>query len=362
MRIFNRSGTIQSSYRSDNSLFRTPARKLGLLIGLAVVALLPSLVSESTLSLLNFAWIAIIGAISLNLLTGYAGQVSLGQAAFLAIGAYTAVFVVRTLELGMWVGVPVAGLVAAVVGLGVGLPSLRFRGFYLALTTLGLQFIATYVLKQYQVSAGGFEGFSLPQQGIGSFAFDTDQRWYFVLAIFALVTMLAASNLVRGRTGRAWMAVRDRDIAAAIVGVNVARAKLTAFMVSSFIAGVAGALMAYYRGNVSIESFNLDLAISYIAMIIIGGLGSIAGSVIGAVVITMLPTWINDLVQALPQAWPLVKDMKLSIFALQSAVYGLVIVMFLIFESRGLIAVWYRVKAWLLLWPFQRRSLRKEVQ
>jgi branched-chain amino acid transport system permease protein len=352
-----RSGTLQRSYRSDMSFVRTPARKLVLSLSLLVVLVLPALISPTTLAIADSAWIAIIGAVSLNLLTGYAGQVSLGQAAFLAFGAYTAVFTMRTIGVGMWLGIPLAGVVSAAVGLLVGLPSLRFRGFYLALTTLGLQFITVYVLRQYQISTGGLEGFQLKPQVLGPLALNTDTRWYYFLGVCGLLAVLISANLVRSRTGRAWMAVRDRDIAASIVGVNVTRYKLLAFVVSSFLAGVAGALGAYYRGSVSIDSYDLSLAISYIAMIIVGGLGSTAGSVIGAVLITALPFWISDIVQGLPQTWPLIDKLQLSIFAVQSAAFGVVIVAFLLFEPRGLIALWTRAKAWLLLWPYQRSHL-----
>jgi branched-chain amino acid transport system permease protein len=239
----------------------------------------------------------------------------------------------------------------------VGLPSLRFRGFYLALTTLGLHFIATYVLRRYQVTEGGLEGFQLTTQSIGPIRLNTDLNWYYFLALFAIVTIIVSTNLVRSRTGRAWMAVRDRDIAASIVGVDVTRYKLSAFVVSSFLAGVAGALGAYYRGSVSIDSYDLGLAISYIAMVIVGGLGSTSGSVIGAVLITALPYGIGRVVQGLPPSWPIIDKLQLSIFAVQSAAFGLVIVAFLLFEPRGLIAVWGRVKAWALLWPYQRSYL-----
>jgi branched-chain amino acid transport system permease protein len=355
--LFLRSGNLQKTYRSDVSLLRTPTRRLVIAGTLLLVIALPELLSPTNLSIADAAWIAVVGAISLNLLTGYAGQVSLGQAAFLAIGAYTAVFTMRSLGAGMWLGIPLAGVVSAVVGLIVGLPSLRFRGFYLALTTLGLQFIAGYLLLQYQVNNGGLEGFTLPTQSIGPLALTTDTRWYYFLAVIAIVVILISVNLVRSRTGRAWMAIRDRDIAASIVGVNVARYKLLAFVVSAFLAGVAGALGAYYTGGVSIETFSLSLAITYIAMIIVGGLGSTAGAVIGAVLITALPFWINDLVQALPQSWPVIQKLQLSIFALQTAVFGLIIVAFLVFEPRGIIAIWGRFKAWALLWPYQRSHL-----
>jgi branched-chain amino acid transport system permease protein len=357
---FSRSGFTVRDYKTDASVYRTPARKLTVVAGLAFVLVIPNLLSVTDLSIACFAWVAIIGAISLNLLTGYAGQVSLGQAAFLGLGAFTAVWTVETLGVGMWLGIPLAGLFAAFIGLLVGLPSLRFRGFYLALTTLALHFVALYGMNEYQShSEGGLQGFTLPAQSVFGFELNTDLRWFYFLAVFGLAAMWLASNLVRSRTGRAWMAVRDRDIAAAIVGVDVARAKLTAFMVSSFLAGVAGALMAYYRGNVSTDSFPLDLAITYVAMIIIGGLGSIAGAVIGAVVITALPTYIDKLVQSLPASWPIVEDLQLSIYALQAAIYGLIIVLFLIFESRGLIAIWIRIKNWVLLWPFERQSIRE---
>lgn len=354
MRVLTRSGSAPATYQRSASAFRTPARSLSISAAVLLVAVLPQLLSPTNLGIANLASIAIVGAVALNMLTGMAGQVSLGQAAFLAIGAYTAVFTTVTLHANMFVGVPLAGISSAVVGMIIGVPSLRFRGFYLALTTLGLHFIALYVLQKYQVHAGGLAGFVLPVQHIGSRELLDDSDWYYPLALCAVIAIVFSFNVSRSRVGRAWVAVRDRDVAAAIIGVNVTRYKLLAFATSSFFAGCAGALAAYYRGNVSIESFSLDVAIAYVAMIIVGGLGSTAGAVMGAILITGLPFWLGNLVNSLPPGWPVVSHLALSIYALQSAAFGVVIVIFLIYEPRGLIAVWARVKTWLLLWPFQR--------
>jgi branched-chain amino acid transport system permease protein len=354
--LFVRSGQLRTDFRSDRALTRTPTRRLAIAIGVVLVAALPAFSSSSGLAIANTAWIAVIGAIALNMLTGVAGQVSLGHAAFLAIGAYSVVLAAQSFNAGIWVGVPLGGVAAAVIGLVVGLPSLRFRGFYLALTTLGLHFITTFALRKYQVSQGGMEGFTVKTPWIGPLELNSDVRWYFFLAVIGLAVILMSANINRTRTGRAWKAVRDRDVAAAIVGVDVTRYKLLAFVTSSFLAGVAGALGAYYRGSVSIETYDLALAISFVAMIIVGGLGSTAGSVIGAVTITYLPYWISDAVRLIPSSLPFVEKLKLAIFPVQSAAFGLVIIVFLLFEPRGIVAILDRAKAFARLWPYQRKT------
>jgi branched-chain amino acid transport system permease protein len=313
------------------------------LVALAVVVILPFVSPNYYLVRYNFTLIAIVGAVALNLLTGVAGQVSVGTAAFLAIGGYTSAAIGRSLGLGILVGVPLAAITSAVVGLLIGIPSLRFRGFYLALTTLALNFIVIYLAYEYQLHAGGLSGIPISTQHIGPVDLNSEATWYWVLALVVLVVVVASMNIVRSSLGRAWTAVRDHDIAAAMIGVNVVRYKLLAFTFSAFLTGIAGSLSAYHLGIISSDSFDLNLSIQYIAMIIIGGLGSTAGAVIGAIIVTQLNYVINSVVNVLP----IPNSATLSIFDVQSAAFGLIIVLFLIFEPRGVIHIWARFRDWL---------------
>jgi branched-chain amino acid transport system permease protein len=308
-------------------------------VGIVAIALLPMILPADQLGIANIGIPAAIGALGLNLLTGYSGQVSMGHGAFLAVGAFSAVIVERLFHVNMWIGIPVAGIFTCIVGLLVGAPSLRFRGFYLVLTTLGLQFVVIYFLQLYQVAFGGGAGFSLAPQSFFGLPLNSDVSWFYVLLAFLVVVTAICWSLVHSDTGRAWVAVRDRDIAAAITGINVNRMKLKAFGASSFFAGIGGALTAYFIGFVSVESFTLALAIQYIAMIIVGGLGSIWGSILGALVISALPIWISGLVGLLPSGSPVLGALQSSVYFFQYAVYGLIIILVLILEPRGLVAV-----------------------
>lgn len=306
---------------------------------LAVAALL---LPDYYLSRFNFLWIAIISAAGLNLLTGLAGQVSLGQAAFMAIGAYTGALVHGYLGGDMIVSLVLGALVAAAVGLLIGIPSLRLRGFYLALTTLALHFAAIFMGNKLQLTAGGSAttGFGIDRAMIGPLRLAGDYSWFIALTIFGLLTLVGFHNLARSKVGRAWTAIRDRDIAASIIGVDVTRYKLLAFVVSSAIAGAAGVLQAYYLGNVAVESYGLELAISYVAIIIVGGMGTVAGTVLGAIVILQLPFFIQWLT-----AITVGSDASSNffIFDLQAGAFGVVIIAFLMFEPDGVVGMFKRL-------------------
>ena len=312
------------------------ARSLvALALALAAAAIAPALPGYY-LARFDLMWLAIIGAASLNLLTGNAGQVSLGQAAFMAIGAYTAVLVDRLTGWSLIATIPAGAASAGLVGFLIGIPSLRFRGFYLALTTLALHFAVRYIGTLSQTLSGGLAGFDLPTPKLGPWSINGDLAWFYLLGAITLSILAVFHNLGRSKIGRAWAAVRDRDIAAAIIGVNVPRYKLLAFLISSLVAGAAGVLQASYVGNVAVETYSLDLAISYVAMIIIGGLGSIAGSVLGALVVTELPFFIQSASALLfgPDS-----GTSFAIFDLQAGAFGIVIMAFLMFEPDGLIGI-----------------------
>ena len=352
-------------YDQDLRLFRTNAAKVGLLLLIALWALTPVFLADDFwLSVLNYAGIAAIGAIGLNLLTGYTGQVSLGHAFFLGIGAYTAAQLGGELDLPfpLWLlgGAVLGGLIGALVG-----PfALRLRGNYLAIVTLGLVFLGEHIFRNAREITGGNSGTSVEAPvDLGlvdftelSFAGEVwtfNQGWFWLVwALVALVALLS-HNLVRTRPGRALQAVRDRDVAAEIVGVRLGRYKVGAFAVSSALAGMAGALYGSYQQFISPEQWNLFLSIQYIAIIIVGGVGTIFGSVLGALFLGGLPAIVEEYSESIPGVQATASDDGfISVFAFNQAIFGVLIVAFLLFEPRGLAAVWLRIKAYFKSWPF----------
>jgi branched-chain amino acid transport system permease protein len=296
-----------------------------------------------------------LAALGLNILTGYAGQLSLGTAAFMAVGAYAAYNFQLRIE-----GIPVlltfilAGFSAALVGVAFGLPSLRIKGFYLAVATLAAQFFVVWALTKFPWLSNNSSSGVITAQRLDLFgvAIDTPVKKYlFVLAIVTVLAMVA-KNLVRSATGRAWMAVRDMDVAAEVIGIPLMRTKLLAFAVSSFYCGVAGALYAFcYLGSVEPDGFSLDLSFRILFMIIIGGVGSILGSFLGAAFILLLPIFLDNVLPALAALLHL-PFTNATVSHIQLMVFGGLIIFFLIVEPHGLARLWQIAKEKLRLWPF----------
>ncbi|MFC6016844.1 branched-chain amino acid ABC transporter permease [Plantactinospora solaniradicis] len=358
---------LHTSYASELALFDTPAKRtsVGLLLVLAVA--LPFLLSDEVLQLLAVCCVAAIGAIGLGLVTGYAGQVSLGHAFFLAIGAYTAAAIsgdpdgrvigFGITNIGVWL--PAAGLLAGLAGVLVAPLATRLRGLYLAIVTLGLVFIGQHVFSEWSALTGGagvgrpaatLEFFGQPLAATGALG-TRDQKLYWLMLLFLLVFALAAANLARSKVGRAFTAIRDRDIAAGVIGVNLARYKTIAFAVSSAYAGCAGALLYTVTGFFDPSSFSLLLSVQYIAMVLIGGAGTISGAIAGAFFITLLPRLTREM-----QAWvPFLSAQPNevpNVFQVETILYGVLIIVFLIFEPRGLFGIWVRVRNYWKAWPF----------
>ncbi len=343
------SGIFFTDYRSDMVLRRRPLQKVRtglLLLGLIVF---PFLATPYWLNLANQIAIATIGAIGLNILVGYTGQISLGQGAFMAIGAYGAGLLTVRLGVPFYLSIPAAALITAFAGLIVGLPSLRLKGLYLAVATLAAQQIVEFVVTHWDGLTGGTEALVLPAPELFGARMNTDGRFYWILVAVALAVTLFAANLFRSRVGRAWVAVRDQDIAASAIGVNVFGYKLLAFATSSFLVGLSGALMAHYRLIVTWERFTIEVSISYLAMIIIGGLGTLSGSFFGATLIVLLPAMINTAGRSLQDVAPWAAGVLPYV---QQGVFGLVIILFLILEPEGLAKLWRNVKDYFRVWPF----------
>ena len=353
------------AYADEVKLFRTRPAKLGLVLLVLLWALLPVfMVSDFWLSVLNYAGVAAIGAIGLNLLTGYTGQVSLGHAFFIGAGAYTAGTFGDELGLPLVLWLPAAAIVGALIGAAVGPFALRLRGNYLAIVTLGLVFLGEHLFRNLDPITGGNSGTSVnASAALGPVDFEKielfgeiysfNQGYFWLIwAIVALVALLA-KNIVRTRPGRAIQAIRDRDVAAEVVGVELGRYKVGAFALSSALAAMAGALYGSFQQFVSPDEFNLFLSIQYIAIIIVGGVGTIFGAIVGALFLGGLPALIEEYSGSIPGVATSATDSGfISVFSLNQAIFGLLIVLFLVFEPRGLAAIWLRLKAYFQAWPF----------
>ncbi|MBS0369101.1 MAG: branched-chain amino acid ABC transporter permease [Proteobacteria bacterium] len=352
--LYREAGQFKSSYAEDGRIFPIRQDRIGFaLLMLAFGVVVPLLANEYWLkAILTPVLIFSLAAIGLNILTGYAGQLSLGSAAFMAVGAFAAYnFILRVDGMPFLLALALAGLAAALVGVLFGLPSLRIKGFYLAVATLAAQFFIVWVLVKFPwFSNHSSSGVVTAQEvRILGYAFVSPEAKYVLTFAVVAVLALAAKNLVRSATGRAWMAVRDMDVAAQVIGFRLMRTKLLAFAVSSFYCGVAGALYAYtYIGTVEPEGFNLDLSFKILFMIIIGGVGSILGAFLGAAFIVLLPILLDNLVPAL------FGDALGAGFAsnLQLIIFGGLIIFFLIVEPHGLARLWQIAKEKLRLWPF----------
>lgn len=350
-RVPRASGHFRTDYRQDLALVQTRLQRVSLGLFVAALLMFPFAASPFGLDLACQVFLAAIGSLSLMLLTGYAGQISLGHAGLLAAGAFTAGILFRETGAPFWITLPAAAMVGALLGVVFGLPSLRLRGLYLAVSTLALHFVVVYLGGEYETKRGFSTGIVIDPPRLGGVALTDGRAWYFVLLASAAATLIICLNLTRGRTGRAWQAIRAHEAVAEALGISIARFKLLAFVVSSAITAVAGALFAYYRGFVSVEAFSLFLTIQYVAMIIIGGIGSLLGALAGAVFVTLFPYWIEGALFALPGA----RRYAGEVFAVNYAAFGLVMILFLVFEPLGLTGIWRRIQSYFLLWPFRHR-------
>lgn len=293
--------------------------------------------------------INIIGVMGLALLTGYAGQISLGHMAFVATGAYTVGILTSTHNWPYWVALPCAGFVSGLIGILFGLPSLRIKGFYLVIATLAAQFIIIHVFSRWESVTGGYFGLSVPHVELGGYKFKSDVSYYLLIMFFAVMAVLVAKNLTRSKIGRAWIAIRDNDLAAELMGVNLLKYKLLAFFFGCFFAGIAGALWAPYLRLILPEHFTLMGSVWFLGYVIVGGAGSIAGPIFGVIFITLLDELTAEMVTFLATSSPVFAGF---VQASRYIVFGLAIILFLIFEPRGLAHLWERIKHSYRLWPF----------
>ena len=347
------SGYFRISHGDSVRLLETRLQKSSAWLLAVLLLLMPMVAGNFLIDLANQVFLAVIGSVALMLLTGYAGQVSLGHAGLLAAGAFTTGILFKETGAPFWLTVPASALVGLLLGLIFGLPSLRLRGLYLAISTLALHFIVMYLGHEYETRRGLSSGIVIDPPSIGKFQLSDGRAWYFVLLLAAGLAVLLALNLLRSRTGRAWRAIHGKVAVAEALGIDVRRAKLTAFVISSVLTSLSGCLFAYYRGFVSAEAFSLFVSIQYVAMVIIGGMGSILGAVLGAIFVTLFPYAIELLVGWLPGS----ERFSNAVFSLNYAAFGLVMIAFLLLEPQGLVGIWRRIQAYFLLWPFRQTPL-----
>lgn len=361
------SGVFDTQYGQDILIDRTTGDRLIRWSLIALVMLIPILAdanflfSASWVGLINRIAIAVIAVQGLNILVGYTGQISLGHAAFVAVGAYSAALMARGFELPLlggavaigpwpfWLTIPIAALFTGLIGLLFGLPSLRVKGFYLAMATLAAQFIIPWVLKYpLQNLTNGTRPLEVPVPMLGETALSTSGQIYYLIVPLAMIMMMGARNIIRSRVGRAFISIRDNDLAAEQLGINVFAYKLQAFFISALYAGVAGALYAYDTNSISLDSFTLPSSIEYLAMLIIGGAGFPLGALMGVTLVTFLnqsiiPQLTENMSTWLPSLLPFLQPVNVFA-ALQPFLFGLIIIIFLIVEPRGLAHRWEILK------------------
>lgn len=347
--VATETGRFYETYRAETALHPTlPTRVAAwVAVALALVAV-PLFVSDYWLVTLTGVGVAAMGALALNVLTGFTGQISLGTAAFVAVGAYTAGNLASRFDLSPLLVLPAAALLTGAVATVVGIAALRIKGLYLAIATLAFQFIVEWLLAHWSQVTGGVQGIiSIPATRIGPLDLaSTKGKYLFIVGVLALAVVFV-ENLFRTRVGRAFVAIRDQYVAAAGVGIPVFRYKLLAFFFSSALAGLAGALYGYYVGLISSEQFGIELSVRYLAMILIGGLGSIPGSILGAAFVTLIPVFLRD---TLP-------DLGIQFTAgtqvhVEQILFGVAVLAFLILEPRGLHGLYQNIKAYFRNWPY----------
>src|SRR5436309_765359 len=352
--IHRECGVLKTTYEADMALYPLPiARWTVGVLAVLFFLVVPMTVHEYYLSLANLVWVAVVGALGLNILVGYTGQVSIGHGAFMSVGAYTAANLATRLGSPWPVNLLAGGLMAALVGAVVGIPSLRIKGLYLAIATLAGQLIIEWTINHVTFISGGVQAsIEVPRPRIGPYVLAGQRAMYYFLLCFVVIAIVGTMNLVRSRVGRAFIAIRDHDIAAEIIGINIFRYKLLAFAISSFYAGVTGVLYTYYLGIANYEQFQIGVSIDYLAMIIIGGLGSVLGSVFGAIFVTLLPIAIRYAMEALGGLVFSQASVLNIIPNLRLILFGTLIVFFLVVEPEGLNRLWRNIRNYFRVWPF----------
>lgn len=346
-------GDFKSSYASDQTVFPTRVSLAFCVLGVVALCFAPLFAGKYELSLLIQIGYLGIAALGLNILVGFTGQISIGHAVFFGFGAFSSAYISNELHIPVFFAIPLAGLATTAVGLIFGIPAARLKGLYLAIATLAAQFI----LQDFFARAGWFTGgvAGTPAYSFSIFGYDlsADHQYFYVVLAYVVVMYLAATNLMRTRDGRALVAVRDHYLSAEMMGINLTKYRTMSFGLAAFYAGVGGGLYAHYLGFVSVEGFDILFSIEFLAMIIIGGLGSIMGTLMGTTFMVLLPEVMSGLTNMLSgSAIDRALSLSAGIVFLREMTIGAVIVLFLIFEPDGLAHRWRQIRAYWKLYPF----------
>ena len=345
-----RIGTAKETYAADEALFDTNVQRGWLIAFFVLMAAFPFVAGPYWVYMACLVAINVASATGLNILTGYTGLVSLGQAAFMGVGAYTVAWMELTLGTPFPINLIAGGIMAGLAGMVVGVPSLRVKGLYLAIATIAASVILHFVFANWTSVTGGVSGLTMPPASLFGVTLDEPSELYWLIMPVTALMVFGAANLFRTRIGRAFIAIRDRDISAEVLGIDLLRYKLLSFALSSFYAGVAGGLWAYFFRVVTPESFPLLMSIFFLAAIIVGGMGSILGGILGAVFMTLVPEVLKMGVGVMS---PWLPDAVALLSPVRTIVFGGLIVGFLIFEPQGLAEVWRRIRRFFHLWPFK---------
>jgi branched-chain amino acid transport system permease protein len=349
------SSTAVYSYREDERIFRTRFKRVwfAILLILVGLSLLGSTFgigpNEYHYFIGNLILVNLISAIGLNLLVGFTGLLSLGHAAFMGVGAYTSALLVTEFECPFILSLLIAGLMAALFGLIVGIPSLRIKGFYLMVATLAFQFVIEYMIIHWDSLTRGIRGIELPTPHFLGISLEKNQAYFLFLFVLAMILMWGAKNITRSKIGRAFIAIRDNDVSAEIIGISIFRYKLISFAISSFYAGIAGALYASMLRTAIPQDYIFINSIIFLAMVLVGGLGSLVGTVFGVIFVTLVPVLLDLGVSYLSRVY----DPNVTIYLgpVKELVFGGLIILFIIFEPEGLVGIWIRVRDYFKIWP-----------
>ena len=347
---------MKRAYYEDVQLFKNTTTRVWFLVFLTTLFVFPFLVPNYHIYMVNYIAVNVIVALGLNILVGYTGQISLGHAGFFAIGAYSTVLLMLNFHLPFIISLIIASFIAGIFGLILGLPALRLEGPYLAIATLGFGIAITQIIGRWSLF-GGHMGLQAPDIEIGPWIINSDQELYFIIIPLTVVLTIMARNITRTRVGRALIAIRDSDIAAETMGVNITYYKTIAFAISAFYTGLAGGLMAFVIGFINPGSFNFILSILFLAMVVVGGLGSIFGSIVGAIVIAFLNLKL-DAIQYIPYVGDFLVMISKNWMSLSglpnvsSIVFGFILIIIVVIEPLGLYGLWIRIKKYWKTWPF----------
>lgn len=347
---------MKRSYYEDVQLFSSWVSVFWFCLLLVFLAAFPFILKNYYVYVANYMAINVIVVIGLNILVGYTGQISLGHAGFFAVGAYGTIIFMTRLHLPFLPALVLAGLAAALLGFLLGLPALRLEGPYLAIATLGFGIAVTQVIGKIEIF-GERQGLHAPGLVIGPWRLDTDRDFYYLLIPLTVVLIAAARNIIRTRVGRAFIAIRDADIAAETMGVNLLLYKTLAFAVSAFYAGVAGGLYAFVLRFVEPELFSLFMSIMFLTMVVVGGLGSITGAVCGACLVSWLDLQLRNILE-MPYVGQWLRELSAGFFSLtgvsniQFILFGLILIVIIVFEPLGIYGFWIRTRKYWNTWPF----------